>query len=44
MAENKNVLGEKLETCCTAPMTGYYLRGPVRLGPRMWGRMSSAPR
>ena len=29
MAESKNVLGEKLETCCTAPMTGFYRYGDL---------------
>ena len=27
MSENKNVLGEKLETCGTEPLTGYFRDG-----------------
>ncbi|MBD2693731.1 DUF2237 family protein [Anabaena catenula] len=27
MADAKNVLGTKLEICCTSPMTGYYRDG-----------------
>ncbi|XZO03704.1 MAG: DUF2237 family protein [Microcoleus sp.] len=27
MIEATNVLGGKLETCCTSPMTGYYRDG-----------------
>jgi uncharacterized protein (DUF2237 family) len=34
MAESKNVLGEKLETCCTAPMTGFYRTGTCETGPQ----------
>jgi uncharacterized protein len=34
MSESKNVLGEKLETCCTAPMTGFYRNGICETGPQ----------
>jgi uncharacterized protein (DUF2237 family) len=34
MAEAKNVLGEKLELCCTAPMTGFYRTGTCETGPQ----------
>ena len=27
MSDNKNVLGEKLETCGTEPLTGYFRDG-----------------
>jgi uncharacterized protein (DUF2237 family) len=27
MTSAKNVLGKKLETCCTSPMTGFYRNG-----------------
>lgn len=33
MAENKNVLGGELQTCCTAPMTGFYRDGTCQTGP-----------
>lgn len=33
MAEAKNVLGDKLETCCTSPMTGFYRTGTCETGP-----------
>ena len=33
MATAKNVLGGKLETCSTAPMTGYYRNGCCDTGP-----------
>lgn len=33
MAEAKNVLGGKLETCCTSPMTGFYRTGTCETGP-----------
>ena len=32
MTESRNVLGEKLETCCTAPMTGFYRDGTCNTG------------
>ena len=32
MTESRNVLGEKLETCCTSPMTGYYRDGTCNTG------------
>ena len=28
-----NVLGEPLECCCTAPMTGFYRNGRCETGP-----------
>ena len=31
-AEAKNVLGGKLEVCCTAPMTGFYRNGRCETG------------
>ncbi len=34
MAENKNVLGEALQTCCTSPMTGFYRDGTCQTGPQ----------
>jgi uncharacterized protein (DUF2237 family) len=33
MAEPRNVFGEKLEICCTAPMTGFYRTGICETGP-----------
>jgi len=30
--EDKNVLGEKLETCCISPMTGFFRDGNCRTG------------
>lgn len=32
MNEQKNVLGESLEECCTEPMTGFYRDGCCRTG------------
>ena len=32
MTESRNVLGEKLETCCTSPMTGFYRDGTCNTG------------
>lgn len=32
MAENKNVLGSELKTCCTSPMTGFYRDGICQTG------------
>ncbi|WP_346290756.1 DUF2237 domain-containing protein [Sphaerothrix gracilis] len=32
MADASNVLGGKLETCCTSPMTGYYRDGVCNTG------------
>lgn len=32
MTEATNVLGTKLETCCTSPMTGYYRDGKCNTG------------
>ncbi|MEZ4867471.1 MAG: DUF2237 domain-containing protein [Caldilineaceae bacterium] len=32
MHEPKNVLGERLENCCTDPMTGFYRDGKCRTG------------
>ena len=34
MAEAKNVLGGKLEICCTSPMTGFYRTGTCETGPQ----------
>lgn len=33
MSEAKNVLGGKLEVCCTNPMTGFYRNGSCETGP-----------
>lgn len=33
----KNVLGGKLESCCTQPMTGFYRDGYCRVGPEDHG-------
>ena len=37
MTEAKNVLGEELETCSTAPMTGFYRDGCCATGPGDFG-------
>ena len=37
MAEAKNVLGTPLETCCTAPMTGFYRDGLCNTGAGDFG-------
>ena len=37
MPEAKNVLGEKLETCSAAPMTGFYRDGCCATGPGDFG-------
>jgi uncharacterized protein len=37
MAEDRNVLGEKLEICCTSPMTGFYRTGTCETGPQDLG-------
>ena len=34
----KNVLGGKLEVCCTSPMTGFYRNGCCETGPQDTGR------
>ncbi len=34
MVENKNVLGNELQTCCTSPMTGFYRDGTCQTGPQ----------
>ena len=34
----KNVLGTKLKSCCTDPMTGYYRDGVCNTGPTDSGR------
>ena len=33
----KNVLGSKLEVCCTSPMTGFYRNGCCETGPQDTG-------
>lgn len=33
MSEAKNVLGEKLELCCSSPLTGFYRDGKCVTGP-----------
>lgn len=33
MNQLKNVLGDKLQTCCTSPMTGFYRDGVCQTGP-----------
>ena len=37
MTEAKNVLGGALQTCCTAPMTGFYRDGSCRTGAGDYG-------
>jgi hypothetical protein len=37
MTDAKNVLGTKLELCCTSPMTGYYRDGFCRTGGQDYG-------
>jgi len=37
MSEVKNVLGGKLATCCTSPMTGFYRDGQCSTGPEDTG-------
>ncbi|MBH8565960.1 DUF2237 domain-containing protein [Nostoc sp. CENA67] len=37
MTEAKNVIGTKLELCCTSPMTGYYRDGFCRTGGQDFG-------
>ena len=37
MTEAKNVIGTKLELCCTSPMTGYYRDGFCRTGGQDYG-------
>ncbi|MBF2015786.1 MAG: DUF2237 domain-containing protein [Rivularia sp. T60_A2020_040] len=37
MSEAKNVLGEKLQTCCTSPMTGFLRNGMCDTGPQDFG-------
>lgn len=38
MTDAKNVLGGKLETCCTSPMTGFYRNGLCETGDFDTGR------
>lgn len=33
MSDANNVLGNKLEVCCTSPMTGFYRSGKCDTGP-----------
>jgi uncharacterized protein len=33
MTAARNVLGDKLEICCTSPMTGFYRTGTCETGP-----------
>ncbi|MDF5713940.1 MAG: DUF2237 domain-containing protein [Rhizonema sp. NSF051] len=37
MTEANNVLGGKLEICCTSPLTGYYRDGLCRTGGQDFG-------
>ncbi|BAZ04048.1 DUF2237 family protein [Calothrix sp. NIES-3974] len=37
MTEAKNVLGQKLEICCTSPMTGFYRNGMCETGAQDFG-------
>ncbi|MDJ0725501.1 MAG: DUF2237 domain-containing protein [Prochloraceae cyanobacterium] len=37
MNQAKNVLGNKLEICCTSPMTGYYRNGSCNVDPTDFG-------
>ncbi len=34
MPEARNVLGDKLEMCCTSPLTGFYRTGTCETGPQ----------
>jgi uncharacterized protein len=36
--DDRNVLGEELQCCCTDPMTGFYRDGVCRTGPMDAGR------
>jgi uncharacterized protein (DUF2237 family) len=33
MEMSRNVFGERLEVCCTSPMTGFYRNGACETGP-----------
>lgn len=37
MADDKNVLGGRLQMCCTEPMTGFYRTGRCETGPDDFG-------
>ena len=37
MTDSKNVLGEKLQVCCTSPITGFYRNGSCETGPQDFG-------
>lgn len=37
MTDARNVLGEKLQTCCISPMTGFYRDGSCKTGGGDWG-------
>ncbi len=37
MLENKNVIGGRLEGCCTSPMTGFFRTGRCETGPEDLG-------
>jgi hypothetical protein len=37
MSDSKNVLGEKLELCCTDPVTGFFRNGVCETGPQDLG-------
>ncbi|MDJ0556683.1 MAG: DUF2237 domain-containing protein [Microcoleaceae cyanobacterium MO_207.B10] len=37
MTETLNVLGQKLEICCTSPVTGFYRDGFCQTGPTDFG-------
>jgi uncharacterized protein len=37
VAENQNVLGTALQSCCTSPMTGFYRDGVCQTGPENRG-------
>jgi uncharacterized protein (DUF2237 family) len=38
MTSAKNVLGKKLKTCCTSPMTGFYRNGCCETGAQDLGK------
>ncbi len=38
MAEEKNILGTSLQSCCTDPMTGFYRDGQCVTGPQDGGK------
>jgi uncharacterized protein len=37
MKNSRNVLGQKLQICCTSPMTGYFRNGKCDTSPQDYG-------